>query len=308
MATNADSQIIWMEGKMIPYSDAKVHILSHSLHYGTGVFEGIRAYRTADGRTAIFRAEEHFQRFFDSIRALGLHCPYTISDLIQASCDTVRANEFKECYIRPLAYLDDSIRGLKLPDNPKALVAIATWAWGKYMGDDGQTKGIRIQTSTYRRADVSTSLPLAKLTGGYITSVLARREATKNGLDEALLLDPQGFVAEGSGENLFLVKNKEILTPPVQFILPGITRDSVFQIAKHLGYSVREANITRNQLYLADELFFSGTAVEVTPIREVDYRPIADGRPGPISRQLQETFFKTVQGEVPRFNSWLRYV
>jgi len=308
MGSNADSQVIWMEGKLVPYADAKVHVLSHSLHYGTGAFEGIRAYKTADGRTAIFRAEEHFQRFFESVHSLGLSCKYTVSDLIAATCETIKANDFKECYVRPLAYLDDSVRGLKLPDDPKALVAIACWGWGKYMGDDGQNKGIRIMTSTYRRADISTSLPLAKLTGNYITSVLARREATKNGMDEALLLDQQGFVAEGSGENIFLVKNKEIVTPPIDYILPGITRDCVFQIAKGMGYTVRESRITRNQLYVADELFFSGTAVEVTPIREVDHHKIGDGKPGPIFKQIFETFFKTVQGEVPKYASWLKYV
>lgn len=305
---NADSKVIWVEGKLVPYADAHVHLLSHTLHYGTGAFEGIRAYETADGRSAIFRAEEHFQRFFDSIHALGMTCSYTKLDLIQACCDTIKANGFRECYLRPIAYLDDSIRGLKLPDSPKVQVAIATWPWGKYMGSDGQKNGVRVMVSTYRRSDVATSLPLAKLTGAYVTSVLARREATKNNLDEAILLDPNGFVAEGSGENVFLVKDKAIFTPPVQFILPGITRDCVFQLAKHLGYEVKERAITRNQLYLADELFFSGTAVEVTPIREVDHHSIGAGKPGPVTKALSDLFFKCVRGEAAEFRQWLKYV
>lgn len=305
--SHADSKVIWMEGKLVPYAEANVHILSHTLHYGTGAFEGIRAYETADGRTAIFRAEEHFKRFFDSVKSLGMECPYTVADLVQASCDTVKANGFKECYLRPLAYLDDSVRGLKLPDSPKVLTAIATWMWGKYMGNDGQKNGVRVMTSTYRRADVATSFPLAKLTGAYITSVMARREATKNGLDEAILLDPQGFVGEGSGENIFVVKDGSITTPPTKYILPGITRNSAIELARHLGYTVKEENITRNQLYLADEVFFTGTAVEVTPIREIDHHKIGEGKPGPVTLKLLDLFFKVARGENADFRKWLTY-
>jgi branched-chain amino acid aminotransferase len=305
---NADSKYIWMDGKLVPYAEAQVPFLSHSLHYGTAAFEGIRAYATADGRTAIFRAEEHFKRLFDSIRVLGLACPHSVSDCVRATCETIKANEFEECYIRPLVYLDDSTRGLKLPAEPKVLTSIAAWNWGKYMGADGQKNGVRVMVSTFRRPDVSTTMTHAKLSGGYITSVLARREASKNGFDECLLLDPNGYVAEGSGENVFVAKDGILYTPPPPHILPGITRDSVMQMAAGLGYTVKEVNLTRNQLYLADEIFFTGTAVEVTPIREVDHHSIGSGRPGPITQKLGDLFFRIVRGEVPEYRRWLTYV
>ncbi len=308
MGGNADSKVIWMDGKLTPYDQAHVHVLSHSLHYGTGAFEGIRAYASTDGRTSIFRATEHFQRFIDSVQAIGCVCPFTISDMTEATAEVIRQNAFKECYIRPLAYIDDTIRGLKLPDEPKVHVAIAGWNWGKYMGDQGQKVGVRVAVSTYRRPDHSTSLPYAKLTGGYLTSVLARREATKNGMDEAILLDQHGFVAEGSGENIFVVKDGVISTPPPGSILPGITRASVMEIARASGYTVIERQVTRNELYLADEVFFTGTAVEVTPIREVDHRRIGTGAPGPITRNLFEFFFKVLRGDAPEYRRWLTYV
>ena len=303
--SNADSKLIWIDGELVPYAEANIHILSHTLHYGTGAFEGIRAYQTTRGATAIFRAAEHFERFVDSIRVLGGETNYTISDYTAAACRTIRANDLRECYVRPLAFLDDSYRGLRLPDKPKFHTAIAVWPWGKYMGDDGQDKGIRVMISTLRRLDVSSTMPFAKLTGAYIGGVLARREATKNGLDEAILLDPNGYVAEGSGENLFMVKKGVIYTPPQGHILPGVTRDSVLSIAKHLGIETRETPLIRNQLYTADELFFSGTAVEVTPIVEVDHYRIADGRPGPIAKQVMSAFFQCVRGENPKFKHWL---
>lgn len=305
---NADSKLIWMNGTMVPYAEAQVHVLSHSLHYGTGAFEGMRAYQTTDGRTAVFRAEEHYVRFLDSIRALGLECSYSVADLMRVTPELVRANGFAECYIRPLAYIDDSIRGLKLPESPKVQVALAAWNWGKYLGADGQKNGIRVAVSSYRRADVSSSLPHAKLTGNYITSVLARREATKHGMDEALLLDPAGYVAEGSGENIFVVKNGQIATPTTGHILPGITRNSVIEIARGLGLTVVERDIARNELYLADEVFFTGTAVEVTPIREIDSYRIGSGKPGPITLKLFDYFFKILRGEVREYEKWLTYV
>ncbi|MBI4403661.1 MAG: branched-chain amino acid transaminase [Deltaproteobacteria bacterium] len=302
---NTISKVIWMEGKLVPYSEAKVHVLSHSLHYGTAIFEGIRSYQTAQGGAAIFRAEEHFKRFLNSIRTLDATTHYTVSDFTRAAVDCIRANGFRDCYIRPLAYFDDITRGLQLPDKPRVLIAIAAWEWGRYMGD-GQQNGIRVMVSTYRRPDVSTSMPFAKFSGGaYLTSALARRESTLNKLDEALLLDPEGFVAEGSGENIFLVKDKTLFTPPTGFILPGITRESVMQLAEELGYRVKEERISRNQLYLADELFFTGTAVEITPIVEVDRYPIGDGKPGIITREINDLFFKCVRGEVPKFKKWL---
>jgi branched-chain amino acid aminotransferase len=294
-----------MEGELVPYDEARVPVLSHSLHYGAAIFEGIRAYQTAAGGSAMFRAEEHFKRFFDSMHAVGYSTSHSLPDLVRASCDCIRANGFLECYLRPLAYLDDSVRGLKLPENPRALVAIAAWPWGKYMGAEGIQRGVRVMTSTFRRPDVSTALTYAKLSGGYLTSVLARREATANGFDECILLDPHGFVAEGSGENLFVVKDGGLHTPPAGAILPGITRDSVMKLARGLGYAVREEPITRNQVYLADEAFLTGTAVEVTPIREMDHRRIGSGSPGPVTRRISELFFRVVHGEEPEYRKWL---
>lgn len=310
MATtsNADSKLIWMDGKMLPYQEANVHVLTHSLHYGSAAFEGMRAYPTTDGRTAIFRCAEHFDRFNDSMKSLGYATPYTTNDYTRATIELIRSNGFKDCYIRPLAYIDDSIRGLKLPDSPRPRIAIATWQWGKYMGDDGQKRGVRLMISTLRRPDIASSMTWAKLSGNYLTSVLARSEATKHGFDEALLLDPQGFIAEGSGENFFIVKKGIIYTPPTGYILPGITRDSVLRIARDAGYTIREENITRNQLYLADEAFFSGTAVEVTPIREVDHKKIGTGEPGPVTKKLFDLFFKSVKGDLPKYADWLTYV
>jgi len=299
---------VWMNGNLMRYSDAKVSVMSHTLHYGTGAFEGIRAYQTGDGRTAIFRAEEHFRRLYDSCKALDLTLETSVSQWVDASREVIKANGYKECYLRPLAYVDDTFRGLKLPSHTKAHVALIAWPWGKYMGDEGATKGIRVAVSSYRRPDVSTGLPWAKLCGGYLTSVLARRQASLNGLDEAILLDQQGYVAEGSGENIFMVKNKVLITPPPGAILPGITRDSVMQLAHSQGLTVKEAAITRNEIYLADEVFFTGTAVEVTPIREIDGHTIGSGKPGEVTRTLTDLFFKTVRGENPAFSKWLTYV
>ncbi len=306
--SNADSKFIWMEGKLTPYAEATVHVLSHTMHYGTGAFEGIRVYKTQGGQSAIFRPTEHYQRFLDSIKTLGCETPYTLQDLTRASGEVVKANGFKECYLRPLAYLDDRSRGVKLPDSPHALIAIAAWEWGKYLGDDGQLNGIRVRVSSFRRAESGSAMSSAKLTGNYVTNVLARREATRCGMDEALLLDADGYVGEGSGENLFMVKNGELFTPPTGAILPGITRDSVIQLCKHLGYSITERQLTRNDLYLADELFFTGTAAEVTPIRELDNYKIGAGKAGPFTRKLMDAFFKCVQGEIPEFRKWLEPV
>lgn len=304
----ADSQYIWMDGKLVPYHEAVVPVLSHSLHYGCAVFEGIRSYETARGEASLFRATEHFQRFFDSMKAFEYKTPFTALDLLNATAETIKANGFKECYVRPLAYMDDSVRGLKIPADPKARIAIAVWKWGKYMGDDGHKNGVRVAISSFRRPDVSSGMTWAKLSGNYLTSVLSRRESTKHGFDECLLLDQNGFIAEGSGENIFVVKNKIVYTPPTGFILPGITRDSVMQMARDLGYTIREENITRNQIYLADEVFFTGTAVEVTPIREIDSYVIGDGKPGPITKSLADLFFKVVRGEASKYQHWLTTV
>ena len=299
---------VWMDGKMLRYADARVSILSHSLHYGTAAFEGVRAYATVDGRTAVFRAEEHFERLHTSCKALDITLEYSPAQWIEASKEVIRANDFKECYLRPLAYVDDAFRGLKLPPKTKAHAALIAWPWGKYMGDEGASKGIRVSVSSYRRPDIATGLPWAKLSGGYLNSVLARRQASLNGLDEAILLDTQGYIAEGSGENIFMVKNNQLITPPEGAILPGITRDSVMQLAKSQGLTVRQEPMTRNQIYLADEVFFTGTAVEITPIREIDGHTIGAGKPGEITRTLTDLFFKTVRGDLPAFKHWLTYV
>jgi branched-chain amino acid aminotransferase len=302
---NSQIQYVWMDGEILPYRDANISILSHSLHYGTAAFEGIRAYAGKKGNTALFRAEEHYRRLAESCKVLDIVLDVSLGTWMEASKNIIKKNGFKECYLRPLVFIDDTFRGLKLPPKAKAHAALIAWPWGKYMGDEGATKGIRVGVSSYRRPDVATGLPWAKLSGGYLNSVLARRQASLNGLDEAILLDTHGYVAEGSGENIFIVKNKTLLTPPHGAILPGITRDSVIQLAREQGLAVREEPITRNQLYLADEAFFTGTAVEVTPIREIDGHSIGTGQPGETTKSLIERFFETVRGENPRFQSWL---
>lgn len=302
-----DSQYIWMDGKLVSYKDATVHVLSHSLHYGSAAFEGIRAYATASGKTAIFKAHEHIERFLRSVRALAGRTEYHQEQLINAMIETVRANQFDSCYIRPIAYIADDFRGLKLQEGARMHVAIATWKWGKYLGE-ASSKGIRTCISSFRRPDVSSSLPWAKLSGNYLNSINARREAAQRGLDEAILLDMQGFVAEGSGENIFVVKNGSLLTPPADAILPGLTRACIFDLAKVMGLTLKEARITRNQLYDADELFFTGTAAEVTPIREVDGYTIGNGSAGSITRQLAELYEKCTRGQIPEFEHWLCYV
>ncbi len=307
MSQTFEGNMVWHEGKMVPYEKAAVPLMSHTLHYGTGAFEGIRAYKTKNG-PAIFRAQEHFERLVDSVKAFGGTLNFSPEQMIQGAIEVIRANRFEECYLRPIAYLDDSNRGLKLPPAPKFLISMVAWNWGKYLGDDAQKLGIRVKTSSFRRADVSSSLPAAKITGAYLTSVLARKEANDNGADEGLLLDAHGHVAEGSGENLFAVKNGKLFTPHTMSILPGITRQSVVEMCQSLGLSVEEKNMTRNDLYLADELFFTGTAVEVTPIREVDGRPVGKSAPGPISKKLGELFFSIVEGRNDNFRKWLTLV
>lgn len=302
------SKFIWINGEITQYEKAKIHILSHSLQYGTGVFEGLRAYACTNGDTALFRVKEHYDRFLEGIHAMGYKTKHSVEEWIEVTKTLIKKNEFKECYVRPVAFIDDSVLGLRLPPNPEVQVAIAVWNWGKYLGDEAQKKGIRCHVSSFRRGDPSSSLPFAKITGGYVGSVLARRESSMNGFDEAILLDPEGFVAEGSGENIFVVRKGELLTPYTGHILPGITRDSVIKIADQLGMKVRETNITRNELYIADEVFFSGTAVEVTPIREIDHHVIGKGCPGPICSKISEAFFKIVRGESTQFKQWLTTV
>lgn len=304
-----DSSFIWMDGQLKPYKDATTHVLSHSLHYGSAAFEGIRAYKTFDGRTAIFRAAEHIDRMHRSVRIFDVNLEYSTADLVEAMRETIRANGFDECYVRPFAYFGSDTRGLKLPANPHMHVAIACWRWPRYLGGDaGQNHGIKVKVASFRRPEVGSGLPWAKVSGNYLSSILARREATKSGCDEAILLDQQGYVAEGSGENIFVVQRGEILTPPAGTVLLGITRDCIFSLADLLGLKIREQPITRNQLYEADEVFFTGTAAEISPVGEIDGIKIRDGKSGPITRDFSMLYEKAIRGGLPERAEWLTFV
>lgn len=304
----ADSKVIWMDGELVPFEKASVHVLSHSLHYGSAAFEGIRAYKTHDGRTAIFRAREHYDRFLRSAAVFGGRIRFGAEDLIKATAAVIKGNDFDECYVRPIAYIGNETRGLKLPPDPPMSVAIATWKWGKYLGADSLSKGIKVHIASFRRPDPASSLPWAKLSGNYLNSIMARREATLNGKDEAILLDQQGFVAEGSGENIFVVRNGQIATPPLGSVLPGVTRDCIFEMAKRLQLPLVERPITRNELYVADEVFFTGTAAEVTPIAEIDGYQLGGGKPGVITRRFAEMYEKCTRGAAEGYAGWLTYV
>ncbi len=296
---------IWMDGDLIDWDEAKVHVLSHSLHYGSGVFEGIRAYATPQG-PAVFRLTDHINRLFDSAKIFMIDIPYSPEQLIEATKETVRVNEVESCYIRPIAFLGYGEMGLNPLPCP-VNVTIAIWPWGTYLGDEGLERGVRTKISSWRRHDPNITPPAAKGTGMYVNSSLAKVEALKAGYDEAIMLNTQGFVAECTGENIYIVKDGRIITPPTSAgALDGITRDSIIDIARDLGYEVLEANILRSDLYLADEAFLSGTAAEVVPIREVDDRVI--GEPGEITRKVQETFFAAVRGEVESYRGWLEHV
>lgn len=300
------SGVIWMDGELVPFASANVHVLSHSLHYGSAAFEGIRAYQTKSGKTAIFRALEHMQRFQRSVRALGAELKQTPEQLVEATTQTIRANGLRECYVRPISYIGAESRGLKLPTPAQVRVSIAVWEWGRYLGDS-QT-GIKVAVSSMRRPEIGSALPWAKLSGNYLNSILARREAAQGGYDEAILLDHQGYVAEGSGENIFVVQNGVLLTPPAGAILLGITRDTVFELARRAGLTVKEVQISRNQLYDADEAFFTGTAAEVTPIGAIDGRRLGDGEIGPITKRLSEAYTACIRGEMAELDGWLTYV
>ena len=296
---------IWMDGELVPWHEAKVHILTHSLHYGSGVFEGIRAYKTSQG-AAVFRLTDHIKRLFTSAKVYLIDIPYTVDDLVEAVKDTVRVNNLDACYIRPIVYLGYGEMGLNPLPCP-VNVSIAAWPWGTYLGDKGIKEGVRCKISSWQRHDPNAVPVAAKGTGMYGNSSMAKVEALKAGYDEAILLSPQGYVSECTGENLFIVRNGRILTPPTWAgALEGITQDSVTTIARDLGYEVHLDNLLRTDLYLADEAFLTGTAAEVVPIRSVDDREI--GEPGPITRAIQETYFATVRGEVDRYKDWLEHV
>ncbi len=303
-ATMADRDgWIWYDGKLVPWRDATTHVLTHSLHYGLAVFEGVRAYKTVDG-TAIFRLKEHTDRLFNSAHIYMMKIPYTREKLIEAQKEVVRANDLESCYIRPIAFYGSEKMGVS-PRGAKVHVAIAAWPWGAYLGAEGIDKGIRIKTSSYARHHVNVSMCRAKYSGTYANSILANAEALDHGYDEGLLLDVDGFVAEGAGENLFVVKNGRIYEPELTSALIGITRETVIQLAADLGYTVTARRITRDDLYIADEAFFTGTAAEVTPIREVDRRTIGAGRRGPITTKIQKAFFDLVNGRNRKHKAWL---
>jgi branched-chain amino acid aminotransferase len=301
------AKFIWFDGKMVPWDQAQVHVLTHTLHYGLGVFEGIRAYQCADGRTAIFRLKEHIRRLFDSAHVMLIDIPFTQDDLTAASCEILRVNGQKEADIRPLVFLGEGVMGLN-PKGSPIQVTIISWVWGAYLGDEGLRKGIRVKTSSFIRHHVNIMMTKTKTVGNYVNSIMAKLEAVQAGYDEALLLDTAGYVCEASGENIFLVKDGMLKTPPLTSILPGITRDCIITIAKDLGLKVKEDRFSRDELYLADEAFFTGTAAEVTPIREVDARIIGPGIPGPITKQIQAAYFAAVKGENVRYAHWLTYI
>ncbi|HEV2310878.1 MAG TPA: branched-chain amino acid transaminase [Acidimicrobiia bacterium] len=298
------TEFIWMDGTLVPWKDATIHVLTHSLHYGSGVFEGIRAYPTARG-PAVFRLTDHMRRLDQSASLLHIDLPYSVAELVEATKETIRANRLDSCYIRPIAFLGYGEMGLNpLPCDVN--VAIAVWPWGSYLGDEGVQHGVRMKISTWRRMDPNINPVAAKGTGIYINSSLAKVEALHGGYDEAILLNTSGTVAEATGENVFIVKNGVLVTPPLHSgALEGITRDSVMVIARDLGYEVREQALLRTDLYLADEAFLCGTAAEVVPIREIDDHEV--GEPGEVTRKIQETYFATVRGQVEKYADWLEY-
>jgi branched-chain amino acid aminotransferase len=301
---------IWMDGELVAWDDAKVHVLTHALHYGTAVFEGIRGYKTKNG-TSVFRLTDHMRRLHRSAKIIMMDIPYSAEQLVEATKQTIRSNPLAEApllYIRPLAYFGLGEFGLNPLPNP-VNVLIAAFPWGTYLGDEGLTTGIRVKTTSWQRIDMNALPPQAKTSAGYMNSVLAKVEVLKAGYEEALFINPQGTIAEGPGENFFTVRDGVIVTPTkVTAGLEGITRDSVITIAKDLGYEVREEGIARADVYTADEAFFTGTAAELTPIREVDDRIVGTGEPGPVTKKLQETFFAAARGEIETYREWNEYV
>ncbi len=294
---------IWYDGKLVPWRSATTHVLTHSLHYGLAVFEGVRAYKTVDG-TAVFRLKEHTDRLFNSAHIYMMKIPYSREALNAAQCEVVRANKLEECYIRPIAFYGSEKMGVS-PKGASVHVAIAAWPWGAYLGAEGLEKGIRVKTASVQRHHVNVNMTRAKFSGTYANSILANLEATEHGYDEGLLLDTEGFVAEGAGENLFVVKDGQVIEPEIASALMGITRETVIQLAKELGYEVVSRRLTRDDVYIADEAFFTGTAAEVTPIRELDNRQIGEGKRGPVTAKLQSLFFDVVGGRVPAHAEWL---
>jgi len=298
--------VIWYDGKLVPWREATTHVLTHTLHYGMGVFEGVRAYKTPTG-TAVFRLTEHTNRLFRSAHVLGMPMPYDKDSINQAVRQVVRENKLDSAYIRPMCFYGAEGMGLRA-DNLKAHVIVAAWSWGAYLGEDGQKNGIRVRTSSYNRHHVNVTMCKAKANGNYMNSMLALREAQSTGYDEALMLDTEGYVSEGSAENVFIIRDGVMYTPELTAALDGITRATVIQLALEIGVPVREKRITRDEVYIADEAFFTGTAAEVTPIRELDERAIGGGKPGPITQKLQAMYLDAVQGRSDKHAGWLTLV
>lgn len=303
MSDAPESEKIWMDGKLVDWSQANVHVLTHTLHYGLGVFEGIRCYMTDKG-SAIFRLEDHIKRLFDSAKITGIKIPFSQDQINEAVKQTVRVNKLEECYIRPLVFLGDNRRGLNCT-GVNVRVAIAVWPWGAYLGEEALAKGIRVKVSSFTRHHENIFMTKAKICGAYVNSIMAKLEAVNLGYDEALLLDPSGHVAEGSGENVFIIRNGKLKTPPLTSVLEGITRDSVLKIAVDKGIEIEEQYFSRDEVYTADEAFFTGTAAELTPIRSLDDRIIGDNGIGPVTKNLQTALFGIIRGKNKKFASWL---
>ena len=298
--------VIWMDGGLVPWREATVHVLTHTLHYGMGVFEGVRAYRAEKG-TAIFRLREHTRRLFQSAHILGMEIPWSEEEVNRAQVEVLRENGLETGYLRPMAFLGSEGMGLRA-DNLSVHLSIAAWEWGAYLGEENLERGLRVRVSSFSRHHVNVTMCRAKANGHYVNSMLALQEALDTGYDEALLLDTNGFVMEGSGENLFIVRDGVLYTPDLTSALDGITRRSVNRIIADEGFRLVERRITRDEVYIADEAFFTGTAAEVTPIREVDGRQIGEGRRGPVTERIQRRFFDAVHGRVPEYEEWLTYV
>jgi branched-chain amino acid aminotransferase len=302
-----ESKFIWMDGELVPFEKATIHILTPALHYGAAVFEGIRSYSTDNG-PAVFRLKEHAERLTDSARVLGFReLPYDSEEIAEAIRQTVRVNGFDECYIRPLVYLTGGGWNLNV-DGGKASVSIAVWEWGNYLGEEALAKGIRANVSSFTRHQPNVMMTKAKIAGNYPNSILAKTESVRLGFDEAIMLNPQGFVAECTGENIFIVSKGKVLTPPLVDILEGITRESLITIATDMGYKVVETSISRDQLYVADEVFVCGTAAEVIGLSEIDFRVIGEGKTGPVTREIQKAFHDAIHGKDPRYEHWVDYV
>lgn len=298
---------IWMDGRFVDWDDANIHILTHTLHYGLGAFEGIRCYLCDDGSSAIFKLKEHVDRFFNSAHIGQIDIPFSKEEITNAIIETVKINGLKESYIRPIVFIGDGAMGIHPQNNP-IRVAVAVWQWGAYLGDDGLKNGIRVKTSSFTRHHVNIMMTKAKICGNYVNSVLAKREVVQDGYDEAVILDTEGYVCEATGENIFIIQKGDLKTPPLTSVLPGITRESVISIALDRGIRVIEERFTRDELYVADEAFFTGTAAEITPIRQVDNRSIGNGKPGEITQTLQNIFFDIIRGKQEKYKKWLTYI